>query len=93
MSVVSTYLQCSKQDTTGNRNTDFIVVVGLLFAIWKLPIYLLENEDQIRSSVQVLFDPVCSAKECLRHLFCNLFTFPVSYIYCLQRGTKGTCQL
>jgi len=44
-SVLSMYLQCSKQDTTCNRNTDFIVVVGLLFAIWKPPIYLLENED------------------------------------------------
>lgn len=75
MLVLSMYLQCSKQDTTGNGNTDFIVVVGLLFAIWKLPIYLLENEDQIWSSVQVFFDPICSAKECLRHLFCNLFTF------------------
>lgn len=63
MPVLSTYLQSSKQDATGNRNTDFVVVVGLLFAIWKPPIYLLENEDQIGSSVQVLFDPICSAKE------------------------------
>lgn len=86
-----TYLQCSQKDTTGNRNTDLIVVMGLLFSIWKSPIHLLKNEDQIGSCIQVFFDPICSEKRLLlRHIFiCCLILFTTSQNICIGHKDLG----
>lgn len=54
------YLQCSQQDATGNGHTDLVVVVDLFLPVYRKTMDLFENEDQNRSGVQVLLNPVGS---------------------------------
>lgn len=55
-----TYLQGSEEHAASQRNTDLIVVVDLPFAVGSKTMDLFENENQNRSCVQVLFNPVGS---------------------------------
>ena len=56
------YLQGSEEDAASNGDTDLIVVVDLSFAVGSKAMYLLENENQNRSGVQVLFNPISSKR-------------------------------
>lgn len=77
------YLQGSEEDAASNGDTDLIVVVDLPFAVGSKAMHLFENENQNRSRVQVLFNPISSERKKNKKIlwriwslndFCFLFT-------------------